>query len=639
MSHIDLLSNETIDKIAAGEVVEKPVNVVKELVENSIDAGATVISVEIKGGGTDLIRVTDNGSGIPDEDCKMAFVRHATSKLKDIKDLETLNSLGFRGEALSSVSAVSKCELITKRPESLLGTRIVCEGGKLLEKSEVGAPNGTTLIVRQLFYNTPARRKFLKSEASEGATIADMMEKIALSHPEISFQFIMNGKTRLSTGGSNDVKDVVYRIFGKDVYSSLLPVDYEDTGIKITGFTAKPEFVYRARNGELYFVNGRTVISKTVRTAIEEVYRNYLMQHQFPFCVLYIDIDPSKIDVNVHPRKTEIKFDNDELVIKHIMEALNEAFKDKDLIPKVTLDPAPETVENTVPAKETVFSEEPVEKPYFKPDFDDTSENFEEVIFDESKPLAKTESETPSKEEVILKTSSKDERIPEPFEEKRFEKTTFEKAPKPVQESFFEKKLISDEPLKEYKIIGQVFDTYWLITLDSDLYIVDQHAAHEKVNYEHFLKIYNESGEAPGQLVNPPIVFDLQPMEEACLNRYMDVFTKVGYEIEAFGMGSYAIRAIPLNLYGSDNEEFFTRLLNELMEKEGVYPASVVLEKLASMSCKAAIKGNQRISALEMSNLMKLLMKLDNPYNCPHGRPVFIRITQTELEKKFKRIV
>jgi DNA mismatch repair protein MutL len=631
MSHIDLLSNETIDKIAAGEVVEKPVNVVKELVENSIDAGATVISIEIKGGGTDLIRVTDNGSGIPDEDCKMAFVRHATSKLKDIKDLETLNSLGFRGEALSSVSAVSKCELITKRPESLLGTRIVCEGGKLLEKSEVGAPNGTTLIVRQLFYNTPARRKFLKSEASEGATIADMMEKIALSHPEISFQFIMNGKTRLSTGGSNDVKDVVYRIFGKDVYSSLLPVDYEDIGIKITGFTAKPEFVYRARNGELYFVNGRTVISKTVRTAIEEVYRNYLMQHQFPFCVLYIDIDPSKIDVNVHPRKTEIKFDNDELVIKHIMEALNEAFKDKDLIPKVTLDPAPEAVENTVPAKENVFSED-VFLNDDKPLSDDTSlpENTslpEDTSLPEEPPIHCTE------------TSSKTDRIPEPFEEKRFENLNFEKAPKPVQESFFEKKLISDEPIKEYKIIGQVFDTYWLITLDSDLYIVDQHAAHEKVNYEHFLKIYNESGEAPGQLINPPIVFDLQPMEEACLNRYMDVFTKVGYEIEAFGMGSYAIRAIPLNLYGSDNEEFFTRLLNELMEKEGVYPASVVLEKLASMSCKAAIKGNQRISALEMSNLMKLLMKLDNPYNCPHGRPVFIRITQTELEKKFKRIV
>ncbi len=638
MSHIDLLSNETIDKIAAGEVVEKPVNVVKELVENSIDAGATVISVEIKGGGTDLIRVTDNGSGISDEDCKMAFVRHATSKLKDIKDLETLNSLGFRGEALSSVSAVSKCELITKRPESLLGTRIVCEGGKLLEKSEVGAPNGTTLIVRQLFYNTPARRKFLKSEASEGATIADMMEKIALSHPEISFQFIMNGKTRLSTGGSNDVKDVVYRIFGKDVYSSLLPVDYEDIGIKITGFTAKPEFVYRARNGELYFVNGRTVISKTVRTAIEEVYRNYLMQHQFPFCVLYIDIDPSKIDVNVHPRKTEIKFDNDELVIKHIMEALNEAFKDKDLIPKVTLDSVPEAPEITDIAKETDFSEEPVEKPYFKPDFDDTSENFEEVIFDESKPLAKTESETPSKEEVILKTSSKDERIPEPFEEKRFEKTTFEKAPKPVQESFFEKKLISDEPLKEYKIIGQVFDTYWLITLDSDLYIVDQHAAHEKVNYERFVKRIHE-GVHPTQMLMPPIIVTLTGAEESVLNDNIESFRNIGFEIENFGGNEYALRGVPTDLFRHSEKELFLAILDELAENPGLGSFKTIDEKIAGMACKASVRGGDKIGFEQAEKLIDELLTLDNPYNCPHGRPTIIAITKNEMEKKFQRIV
>nr|MCR5311484.1 DNA mismatch repair endonuclease MutL [Lachnospiraceae bacterium] len=561
MPIINLLSNETIDKIAAGEVVERPVNVVKELAENSVDAGATVISVEITGGGSELIRVTDNGVGISEEDCKMAFLRHATSKLTKIEDLNSLNSLGFRGEALSSVCAVSKCELITKKRDSLLGTRVVAEGGKILEISDVGAPDGTTLIVRQLFYNTPPRKKFLKSQSAEGAAIADFMEKLALSHPDVSFRFIMNKSTRLSTSGSGDIKDVVYRIYGKDVYDSLLPVDYVAEGIEVKGFTAKPEFVYKARNGEIYFVNGRVINSKVIRTAIEEVYRNYLMQHQFPFCVLYINIDPSKVDVNVHPRKTEVKFDDDEYVRSVLIDALNDAFAEKDLIPDVSLPDAP------------VLKTEPGVS------FSDSKDQVFEVLSD--------------------RKQDPHERLPEPFEEKRLSETVFKKAPEIVQETLFDKKLLSDEPIKEYRIIGQVFDTYWLISLDDDLYIVDQHAAHEKVNFERFVKIYNDIDAAPSQMINPPMVIQLSPMEEECLERYREVFERVGYEIEEFGMGSVAVRGIPMNLYGSDKEEFLHRILNELLEKEGNYPASVVLEKLASMSCKAAIKGNQRISEME----------------------------------------
>ncbi len=631
MTEIDILSNETIDKIAAGEVVERPLNVVKELVENSIDAGSTMISVEIKGGGIDLIRVTDNGVGIDESQCEKAFLRHATSKLRTIDDLSTLVSLGFRGEALSSICAVSKAEMVTKPKDSFLGTRVVVEGGKLTEKSKVGAPDGTTIIIRTLFYNTPPRKKFLKSSAAEGAQIEDIMEKFALSRPDISFQFVSNGKTQLSTSGNNNLKDVVFHIFGKDVYNSLLPVNYQCNGVKIAGLSAKPEFTYQSRGGEIYFVNGRAVKSKIINTAIEEVYRNYLMQHRFPFCVLYLTVASDTIDVNVHPQKLEVKFSDNKLISECIINALNDAFLNKDLIPSVTLDEKkkPEySVENDAVA--FVHKEEAINEASsslnvtlstpFNDDFgvsfsNETSEN---IV---SKPLS-------------------DVRMPEPFEASRKGTVEVEKAPIYVQESFFEKHLIPDKALREVKIIGQVFETYWICELDNDMYIIDQHAAHEKVNYEKLVKRYNENlGLTYSQAMNPPLVIHLSPIEAETLNKYIDVFTQTGFEFDDFGMGSFALRSIPLNLYGIDSEELFHRLLNELMEKEGIYPPTFVLEKLASLSCKAAIKGNQRISFTEAKVLLDQLMELENPYNCPHGRPVFIKITKTEMEKKFKRIV
>ena len=629
MREIVLLSSETIDKIAAGEVVERPLNVVKELVENSIDASAKSISVEIKGGGIDLIRVTDDGFGIEKNECEKAFIRHATSKLRSIEDLESLASLGFRGEALAAISAVSKTEMITKTYDELLGTRVLVEGGKMVDKSDVGAPIGTTFIVRNLFYNTPARRKFLKSANAEGAMVEDIIEKFALSNPDISFQLIVNGKTKLSTGGNGALKDVIYHVFGKDVYKALLEVNYESLGIKIKGFCAKPEFSYQARNGELYFVNKRFVKSKVINTAIEEVYRNYLMQHRFPFSVLYIDVAPDTIDVNVHPQKMEVKFSDNEFMSDAVIEALNDAFNNKDLIPKVSADdrdvvikeePEEDTIEEDLDDYEAAGINE-AENDF---NYDDASNNDDDTTVVLPKEFGKP---------------SNDVRIPEPFEATRKESFVFEKAPEYVQETFFEKKLISDEPIKEYRIIGQVFDTYWLITLDDDLYIVDQHAAHEKVNYERFMNIYNQKEGAYGQSVNPPMLLHLSAIEANTLLENMGEFNKLGFEIDEFGQGTFALRTVPLNLYGIEEEEMFKRLLSELIEKGGSFKPTFVCEKLASLSCKAAIKGGQRITSDEMANLMKQLMKLENPYNCPHGRPVFIRMTKTELEKKFKRIV
>lgn len=625
MSSIELLSNETIDKIAAGEVVEKPLNVVKELVENSIDAKASAITIEIKGGGIELIRVTDNGCGIPKEQCQKAFLRHATSKISSIDDLNTLSSLGFRGEALSSICAVSKTEMITKTEDSFLGTRTTVEGGSLIEQSDIGAPNGTTIVIRSLFYNTPARKKFLKSDTAEAAAVEDLIEKLALSNPAIAFSLIINGKTKISTTGNGNLKDVIYAIYGKDVYNSLLEVDFEQFGIRIKGFTAKPEFSYQARNGELYFVNGRYVKSKIINTSIEEVYRKYLMQHRFPFCILDISISPDAIDINVHPQKLDIKFSDSILISDCVIDALNNAFNKKELIPEVTLGSS--LVLNTSVSSNSSDSLECSDKSYIFKDnnfLNNDGQNAEEHF--DVKPVTA----------VLPKVLEKN---PEPFEINRRKEFVTSNKPEPIQETFFDKKLLDDTNIKKVKIIGQVFDTYWIMELDDEMYIVDQHAAHEKVNYEHFVKNFNSDTSISGQMIAPPVMLHLTGSQEEYLKKFIDVFFKLGFEIDDFGMHSYAIRAVPSNLYGIEMEELFYRLLDELCEKEGVFAPTFVLEKLASLSCKAAIKGNQKISFIEMENLMNQLLKLDNPYNCPHGRPVFIKITKQEMEKKFKRIV
>ncbi len=625
MSNIILLDSATIDKIAAGEVIERPVNVVKELLENSIDGGADIINVEIKNGGQDLIRVTDNGFGIEKDQVKSAFLRHATSKLTDIKDLESLHSLGFRGEALSSISAVSKTEMITKTKESLLGTYITIDGGKLSSFEEIGAPNGTTVIVRQLFYNTPARKKFLKSATAEAARIEDLIEKITLSHPEISFTFIINGKTKFTTSGNGDLKDVIYRIRGREIYDRLLPVGHDDDGLKISGFIARPEYNVGTREEEVFFVNKRLVTSKDLSLALEDGFHGYLMQHRFPFGIVFIDIDPSSIDVNVHPQKSEIRFDDIFKVRDAIIDCVAKKLHEPELIPVVSVSDESEKVIEAENVKQNPITAQEDRTPDLH--FEEENVNVEPAI------ISAVEKPRPV------------EHSPEPFETKRIIERELTKAPTEPsipeyrQDNMFEERLIDDAPLKEYRIIGQVFDTYWLITLNDNLYIVDQHAAHEKLNYERFLKAFEDKNGAYTQYINPPMVMHLTRQEEMSLKENMDTFTRVGFEIDDFGDKSYAIRGVPIELYGNTAEEMFKRLLYELYEHEKINNPKVVLEKLASMSCKAAIKGGMKISFEEMSQLMKQLMSLENPYHCPHGRPVFILITKNELEKKFKRIV
>ena len=637
MRDIIVLDSETIDKIAAGEVVERPVNVVKELLENAIDSTADIISVEIKNGGTDLIRVTDNGIGIESEQVKTAFLRHATSKLTTIKDLESLNSLGFRGEALSSISAVSKCEMITKTEDTLLGTHIVIEGSKLNVFENIGAPKGTTVISRQLFYNTPARKKFLKSPQAEAAAVEELVTRIALSHPDISISLIVNGKSHFTTNGNGNLKDAIYKLYDKEVYERLLKADLNTNGINVTGYIARPEYNMGTRECEIFFVNKRLVSSRDLSYAIEDGFKGFLMQHRFPFGILFIDIDPSLIDVNVHPKKSEVKF-SDHLIVKNaITEAVKNALKEPELIPVVELDYKSQSDYVPVMSNE-IIAADPGETGHNYDAFDRKStenSDFRDRIGQKSDVLAKDDTNDATISSHI-----------EPFEVSLTDVVKTDvplnitpDIPKYKQENLFEDRLIDDKPLKEYRIIGQVFDTYWLITLNDDLYIMDQHAAHEKINYEHFLKAYEEKYKALTQYIDPPMLIGLSNLEEQSLKDNLAIFEKIGFEIDEFGDKSIAIRGVPMELFSNTEEEMFKRLLFEIHEYESVKNPRLVLEKLASMSCKAAIKGNQRVSEAEIKHIMEELMTLDNPYNCPHGRPTLICITKTELEKKFKRIV
>ena len=626
MNEIILLDSETVDKIAAGEVVEKPVNAVKELIENSIDSGATIISVEIKNGGIDLIRVTDNGSGIPTDQVKSAFLRHATSKLSSIKDLESLHSLGFRGEALSSISAVSKTELITKTGNELLGTRAVVEGGKLCVFENIGVPEGTTVIVSQLFYNTPARKKFLKSASSEAAAVEDLVEKIALSHPGISFSFTANSKVRFSTAGNGILKDTIYKLMGREVYSRLLDVELTDPVITIRGCIARPEYNLATREGEIFFVNDRFIGSKELSYALEQGFKNFLMQHRFPFGVLFIDIDPKLIDVNVHPRKSEIKFFDVACVCELVTKAVNDALREPELIPVVTIGGTHTTADTDTPTQNSYADQQ----------------GFSASL----QPSAASPAET-TEDFFDTNTTVEDKPVHiEPFETSKTDLIHTDKPlniksdiPRYEQSNMFEDRLIDDKPLKEYTILGQVFDTYWLISQGDNLFLMDQHAAHEKINYERFLKAYKNDYVADTQYMDPPMLIGLTRNERESLDENMDLFVKIGFEIDDFGSDSIAIRGVPMELFSNTEEEMFKRLLFEVHEYSTRKDPEAILEKLASMSCKAAIKGNTKVNEAEIKNIMNELMTLDNPYNCPHGRPTLICITKTELDRKFKRIV
>lgn len=636
---IQVLDQTTINQIAAGEVVERPSSVVKELMENAIDAGATAVTVEIREGGIGFIRITDNGCGIPGKEIPLAFLRHSTSKIKTAADLMTVSSLGFRGEALSSIAAVSQVELITKTPDSLSGSRYQIEGGKEKSLEEIGAPDGTTFISRNLFFNTPARRKFLKTPATEGAHVADLVEKIALSHPEISIRLIVNGQNRLHTSGNHNLKDIIYTVYGREVAAQLLPLQVETEMVKVSGFIGKPVIARGNRNFENYFINGRYIKSSLVAKAIEDGYKSYMMQHKYPFTLLHLEIEPEFIDVNVHPSKMELRFKDGEFMYRTIYHAITDALSEKELIPEVALDdgkkephtgcregdlpPAAEESSPPLVSKVSEYSKKSTRGP----------EPFEirrmEALGIKSHAAVN---------ETVVNEAVGTKETPAPYRTGREFSISSETTAKPAQLEMFDNRLLSEKARYSHRLIGQVFDTYWLVEYNEQLYIIDQHAAHEKVLFEKTFASL-KSREYTSQMISPPIILTLSMQEEGLLKRYLDVFNQMGFEIEPFGGNEYAVRAVPDNLFSLAKKELLLEMLDSLSEDTGTGTFEMIYDRIATMSCKAAVKGNNRLSDREANELIDQLLKLDNPYACPHGRPTIISISKYEMEKKFKRIV
>ena len=618
MPNIAILNQETIDKIAAGEVVERPCSVVKELVENAIDAGSTAITVEIKEGGISFIRITDNGCGIERDQVAVAFYRHSTSKIRSAEDLLTVKSLGFRGEALSSISAVARVELITKTYDELTGTRYVIEGSKELSNEEIGAPDGTTFIVKDLFYNVPARRKFLKTAQTEGSYISDMVEKLALSHPDISFKFINNNQTKLHTSGNGNRKDIIYHIFGREISSSLLEVKHECEYFKVEGFIGKPVITRGNRNYENYFINGRYVKSNILSRAIEEAYKSFLMQHQYPFTVLYFTFF-SELDVNVHLTKMELRFDNNNEIYVELCDTIYAILSHKEMIPEVPVDSTP------APKKIVHEYKEPIPEPFEKRRINEVRAAESRSVYGQS-----------------VTSTVKNYSATEPAAKAPETSTAYEPAQvvTGTQQTLgdYDKVFLTESSKKQFSIIGQLFKTYWLIEFEDKLYIIDQHAAHEKVLYEKTMaRLANK--DFTSQRISPPIVMTLDARESEMLEKYRPQIEQFGYEVEHFGGKEYMISAIPDNLFNIDMKDLFIEMLDDFSNATGRQTPDIITEKVASMSCKAAVKGNDKLTLPEINKLIDELLSLDNPYNCPHGRPTIISMSKYEIEKKFKRIV
>ena len=646
--NINVLSQATIDKIAAGEVVERPLSVVKELVENSIDSGASAISVEIKDGGKSLIRVTDNGCGIPRDQLALAFLRHSTSKIDDTSDLMDIHSLGFRGEALSSISAVSRVELITKPQDQFMGSKYVMEGSKEVGLEEVGAPDGTTIFVYQLFYNTPARKKFLKSDTTEANYIVEMIENLALSHPDISFSFSVNGKEKLHTSGNGALKDCIYQICGKEISDNILYVEEENDRYVINGYIVNSTIARGNRNLENFYINGRYIKSSLLSKAVENAYVGFLMQHQYPFCLLNINTKEANIDVNVHPTKQEVRFDDEieisDLIYKIVRDRLNfredikDVYLEEDKSAKVSSASILSDLEyksvqpfekNKMAAvREKLIAEIHKDSPYERQykDFYEAKDAVEEAEHKE------TDSNLNVNSYVDTNLSNDIDAI---ADANANISTT---APQPQKIIYEQASFLTPEAKAKHKIIGQLFDTYWMVEYQDKLYIIDQHAAHEKVLYEKTMKKIHEK-EMTSQLISPPIIVSLTTKERNLIEEYMDSFVGIGFQLEDFGGNEYAITGVPGNMFSLDCKSIFLEILNDCENIKPTDSYDIVLEKVASMSCKAAVKGNDRLSVAEAEELIDELLSLDNPYHCPHGRPTIISMSKYELEKKFKRIV
>lgn len=724
MPRILELDKNTIDQIAAGEVVERPSSVVKELVENAIDAKAAAVTVEIKDGGTTLIRVTDNGCGIEKEQVRIAFRSHTTSKIRTVDDLQRVSSLGFRGEALSSIASVSQVELITKTDAELTGSRYRIEGGEEKEFEEIGAPNGTTFLVRNLFYNTPARRKFLKSASAEAGAVSDLAERMALSHPDVSFKFIKDGQVKMHTSGNGSVRDMIYHIYGREIAANLLPVEQKFEHFSVSGYAGKPVIARGNRNYENYFVNGRYVKDRILSGAIEEGYRGFLMQHKYPFTVLYLTVDRDYVDVNVHPAKMELRFSDGEMIYWDLSGAVSQALKGKELIPDAAVRkgksaPAPENTEAGARGKETagnggtvssaaqdlsndkkmasgekaassipepfeanrlkalresVAKDSPYEHKYTNPSEifknseagnggpdparsretgkSENRKNQRESVLESGKagggPSAVREKSGYGKKDPISEAAGGAENSgkQDGLTEVPAEKFSGEGIADPSgsrQMDFTDlkgkkgQKFFQAGRMPDYQIIGQAFDTYWIVESGESLYLIDQHAAHEKVLYERMMKAYRNK-DFNSQYIDPPLILSLTMREESLLLRYLDQFRELGFEIEPFGGKEYAVRAVPSNLYGIDGQELVLSLVDNLGSLSGKEAPELVLEKVADMACKAAVKGNQKLSRAEAEALIRELLTLDNPFNCPHGRPVIISASRHEIEKMFGRI-
>lgn len=726
MAKIHVLDSETIDKIAAGEVVERPASVVKELVENAVDAGAGAVTVEIKDGGIELIRVTDNGCGMERDQLRRAFLRHATSKIENAEDLTRISSLGFRGEALSSIAAVAKVEVATKVADCLTGSRILLEGGKEVGFDEVGVPEGATFIVRNLFFNTPVRRKFLKQPATEGGYIVALMEHLALSKPDISFKLLLGNQMKFHTSGNGDLREVIYRIYGREIAGALIPIQEESQGISVEGYLGKPVQVRSNRNFEIYFINGRFIRSNIISKALEEGYKQYLMQHKFPLCVLHITMDPSCVDVNVHPTKMDVRFSDTIGFCNFLTEAVRTTLRKQEMIPEALLSTEKELREmRAAEAKkrEAQRTPEPFEQKrgsayrvmeeaqYIKSqppkqDFthnpvwnrvksapspeggrnkeerqmdnvamdlstDKTEDASQEEFFTETSEILTSDSDTTASDvgnEIIPKTCSGSGGVSDAKNETVVERNTTVSAKNELmreadlgnntrdisvsdenplldgtQLDLFEEKILTMDNRRRFRIIGQVFETYWLIEFEEKLIMIDQHAAHEKVNYERLIKQYQENSVIAQNLL-PPVIVSLSGQEETVLKEHLESFAALGFEVEDFGGSEYALRSVPTDLYGCNEQEMFLEVLEGLADGSGMKSTEgktlrVIEEKIASMSCKAAVKGNNRLSLAEAEALIDELLMLDNPYNCPHGRPTMVTITKKEMERKFKRIV
>ena len=665
MGIISVLDQATINQIAAGEVVERPASVAKELVENAIDAGATAVTVEIKEGGISLLRVTDNGCGMEKDDIRTAFLRHATSKIKTALDLITVGSLGFRGEALSSISAVAQVELLTKTKDAFVGSRYVIEGGEEKAFEEAGCPSGTTFLVRNLFYNVPARKKFLKTAMTEGGYINELMERMALSRPDISFKYMNNGKTVLHTTGGNELKDIIYHIFGRDIAMSVLPVKYpkDEFGIEISGYIGKPVIARGNRTQENYFINGRYIKCAIINRAIEDAYKSYMMGHKYPFTAIHITVPPEFIDVNVHPSKMELRFSNNEAIYHAIYQVIRNTLSGKNMIVPVSLSekedkqeqkrevlqqqkisvPEPFEVkrreqftatssasqqQKIVPTLKTPL--EPVIHPAEQPKV--TTEQKMQILYDVVK--ENRENVTENTESIFVK-EEKIEYHAEPGIQKIPETESFVK-PEQITLTL---DLLAKDNRKEFTLIGQLFATYWLIEMEEQLFIIDQHAAHEKVLFERTMEKLRKQETVLSQGLMPPMILSLTMREAECLKKNLNVFERLGFGIEEFGGLEFKITEIPADMVSVDSKELLTEVLNTLLSEREFKNADVLLEKVASLSCKAAVKGNHRMSEEEAKQLISDMLTLENPYHCPHGRPTTISMSKYELERKFKRIV